>query len=265
MRNGNNVLIKSKVQGPRSKVQDHDVPQTLDVGRRTFILAIETSSPQLSLAVGDDQAILSEYKGPLQWRHAEHLFEGIETVLKKAKGSLQALTGIVVDVGPGSFTGIRIGLACARAFGQALQIPVVGGNALETIAYEKLRNAECGMRNLDKPIKKDRPQIRNPKSEIRNDISVAIDALRDEVFSASYQFSKTGLLKCVQKPRRVFCSTLNVPLIGYGNKTLIETYPLATSLLALGRPRLVKATMDSYRTVLPLYLRDAAPVERQKK
>ena len=97
-------------------------------------LAIETSSPRLSLALGDGQRVLAAYTGRHDWRHAESLFKGIETLLKRKRWPIQTLSGVAVSVGPGSFTGIRIGLAAARALGQGLGIPVVGVSSLEILA-----------------------------------------------------------------------------------------------------------------------------------
>src|SRR4051812_2016321 len=98
------------------------------------ILAIETSSPRLSLAVGTETRVLRDYQGPLEWRHAESLFGGMETLLHKVRWNVQDLTGVLVSTGPGSFTGIRIGLAAARALGQAMKIPVAGMSSLQIMA-----------------------------------------------------------------------------------------------------------------------------------
>src|SRR4051812_30166982 len=110
-----------------------------NVDKTSRILAIETSSPQLSLAVGTASGVLKEYQGPLQWRHAESLFDGMQKLLRQVRWPVQSLTGVAVSIGPGSFTGIRIGLAAARAFGQALGIPVVGVSSLPTIAQGLLK------------------------------------------------------------------------------------------------------------------------------
>jgi len=83
------------------------------------LLALETSSPRLSLAAGTFEKVLATYEGPMQWRHAESLFEGLEKLLGDLNWPVRSLGGVAVSVGPGSFTGIRIGLAAARTLGQA--------------------------------------------------------------------------------------------------------------------------------------------------
>src|SRR5262245_664005 len=97
-------------------------------------LAIETSSPRLSLAVGNEESVLAAYQGRHDWRHAENIFRTTEKILTRVGWPIKTLTGVAVSVGPGSFTGIRIGLAAARALGQALRIPVTGTSSLEIMA-----------------------------------------------------------------------------------------------------------------------------------
>ena len=134
-------------------------------------LAIETSSPRLSLAIGDATKSLASYTGAHDWRHAESLFEGIKTLLRRARWTIQSLTGVGVSVGPGSFTGIRIGLAVARALGQALRIPVVGVSSLEIMATGAKTRAEW--------------------------LSPQVDALRGNVFPGLYQRCGSGSLRRV--------------------------------------------------------------------
>src|SRR5437773_2587318 len=140
------------------------------------LLAIETSSPRLSLALGTDGGVLQEYQGPLQWRHAESLFDGMKTLLARVRWPVQSLTGVVVSTGPGSFTGIRIGLAAARALGQSLKIPVAGVSSLNTLTYEFLKADGY--------------------------VCPLIDALRGEVFTALFAMDG-GDAKTLQKECRL--------------------------------------------------------------
>ena len=222
-------------------------------------LAIETSSPRLSLALGDETRVVAAYHGAHDWRHAESLFEGIETVLRRARWSIQSLTGAAVSIGPGSFTGIRIGLAAARALGQSLGIPVVGVSALEIMAAGAATSARW--------------------------LAPEIDALRGQVFSALYERRGPGQV------RRIFAETMSDPAawrtkvrrrIGRESSAtqpggrapdlkrslwispLKGCYPEAKVLLAVARPRLAGKGPESYKAVLPLYIRQAAAVERRK-
>ena len=78
--------------------------------------------------------MIAAYTGKEEWRHAESLFGGMETLLRRRRWTVQSLSGVAVSVGPGSFTGIRIGLAAARALGQGLRIPVAGVSSLAVMA-----------------------------------------------------------------------------------------------------------------------------------
>jgi tRNA threonylcarbamoyl adenosine modification protein YeaZ len=66
--------------------------------------------------------------------HAEALVPMIDRIVSQAEGGFQALTRVAVTIGPGSFTGIRVGVAAARAIGLACKIPVVGISTLSALA-----------------------------------------------------------------------------------------------------------------------------------
>lgn len=100
------------------------------------ILAIDTALGALSAAIIDSAAAepLVVERILMQRGHAEALVPLIERVAAQAEGGLAALDRIAVAVGPGSFTGIRVGIAAARALGLALEIPVVGVSTLAALA-----------------------------------------------------------------------------------------------------------------------------------
>ena len=98
------------------------------------ILALDTSRGAASAAVydGDARLAFARESEPMSRGHAEALAPMVERVLK-ASGGAAALGKVAVTVGPGSFTGLRIGVAMAKAIGLTLKIPVVGVSTL--IAY----------------------------------------------------------------------------------------------------------------------------------
>ncbi len=230
------------------------------------LLAIETSSPRLSLAVGTETGLIKEYQGPLAWRHAESLFEGMEKLLKGVGWPVQSLTGVLVSTGPGSFTGIRIGLAAARALGQSLKVPVVGVASLETLAAGSLKPGQY--------------------------VCPLIDALRGEVFSALYFKDSRGKIRTLWKEGRWALPDLlrklaplaGDPLLFVGDAADIykkdlrtvggtrwsfasakDHYPKAGVLMERGWEKLSRSRAASYQQVLPLYLRSPAAVERRKR
>jgi tRNA threonylcarbamoyladenosine biosynthesis protein TsaB len=100
------------------------------------ILAIDTCCGAVSACVldaGSDKPIARRSE-PMERGHAEALGPLIEAVMSGVEGGFATLDRIAVTVGPGSFTGIRIGLSTARAMGLALDIPVVGVSTLVAFA-----------------------------------------------------------------------------------------------------------------------------------
>jgi len=97
------------------------------------ILAIETAGSQGGVAVLTEQGHVFEITFHAPRKHVEILPICVKSVLEAAKVKEQELTLIAVDVGPGSFTGLRIGIAFAKALAQALSLPLVGVRQTEAV------------------------------------------------------------------------------------------------------------------------------------
>lgn len=100
------------------------------------ILAIDTALPAISACVLDDDAEIPELIETMAMErgHAEALLPLIDRVMRKVEGGFASLDRVAVTVGPGSFTGLRVGIAAARAIGMACKIPVIGVSTLAAIA-----------------------------------------------------------------------------------------------------------------------------------
>ena len=111
------------------------------------ILAIDTSCGAASVAAfeGATRETLSSGVMPMRLGHAEALAPLVERVMAEVDGGFPSLDAIAVTIGPGSFTGIRIGLALARAFGVALEKPVIGVSTLVAFAAPLLADARPGI------------------------------------------------------------------------------------------------------------------------
>jgi tRNA threonylcarbamoyladenosine biosynthesis protein TsaB len=106
-----------------------------------MLLALDTSGPAAQVALlGAGGALLSARSEPMATGHAERLLPLVEEVLEGAGARYADLTRVGVTIGPGSFTGVRIALAAARALGQALGVPVVGVSTLVALAAEGERD-----------------------------------------------------------------------------------------------------------------------------
>ena len=126
-----------------------------------MLLAFDTATPQVTVALHDGDAVVAEYVAAEAMRHGEMLAPGIADVLARAGAISQDITAVAVGVGPGPFTGLRVGLVTARTMALALDVPVYGVCSLDILAAEAV---DAGL----------------------SDFLVATDARRKEVYVAAY-------------------------------------------------------------------------------
>ena len=110
--------------------------------RRRFILAIDTALGATSaclLEMGAAQPLAAESL-PMERGHAEALIPLLDRLVARIEGGFDAVGRVAVTVGPGSFTGIRVGVAAARAVGLACRVPVVGVSTLQALAAPAIAN-----------------------------------------------------------------------------------------------------------------------------
>ncbi len=173
-----------------------------------ILLAIDSSTLrlQLGLSIGEKTDILCVdiAKKGKKLGHGEILFAQIEKLLKRNEISYQDLTKICVISGPGSFTGLRIGIAAVRSFFLALKVDVVGIPTLLALSL---------------------------KEKDKTDFNIIIDARRDEVFSQS--FFKAGKAKAdpilMDKKDGLVISESNIDmeiLVQFALKAKPEDFPV---------------------------------------
>ena len=110
------------------------------------VLSIETSSKICSVAILEDKNLIKKLELDSGLTHSETLMPLIKQILEETKLTLSQIDLLVCDIGPGSFTGIRIGVATVKAFSDSLQIPSVGISSLEGLAYSiKTDGIICSM------------------------------------------------------------------------------------------------------------------------
>jgi tRNA threonylcarbamoyladenosine biosynthesis protein TsaB len=132
-----------------------------------LILGIETATDQVSCAIGGHEGVLALFEVLRGRRHAETLAPAIEMICRQADVTLDEIGAIAVDVGPGLFTGMRVGIATAKAMAQALRVPVIPIASLDLLAFP--------LRHADRLI------------------ATVVDARRDEVYFAFYRQVPGGL------------------------------------------------------------------------
>ena len=94
---------------------------------RDMVLAIDTAGTRALVALGlPDGTVLSERHWTAGYRHGEELLSQIDTLLRESGVSLARVAGIVAGTGPGAFTGLRVGLATAKALAHGLGVPIAG-------------------------------------------------------------------------------------------------------------------------------------------
>lgn len=113
-----------------------------------IVLALDTSGVDCSACIYDSTSdrVLGEVCETIGKGHAERLMAVIDGALEQAQLSLQNVERIAVTIGPGSFTGIRVGVAAARGFALSLGIEAMGVTTLETLALHHL------LENPDRPV-----------------------------------------------------------------------------------------------------------------
>jgi len=104
-----------------------------------LVLCIDTSTPQIGVALGSDADVLGQVqlgRGPGRPRHAEQLAPAIEYLCAETGVHLDQLAAIGVGIGPGLFTGLRVGVTTAKAMALSLRIPVITVPSLDLLAFE---------------------------------------------------------------------------------------------------------------------------------
>ncbi len=100
-----------------------------------IILGIDTTSSSASVALLDDQKLIGEYTSNARLTHLQKLMPMVDHLLLNCEMSFQDVEIIGVSQGPGSFTGIRIGVSAAKALSQVGNLPIIGVPTLKALAY----------------------------------------------------------------------------------------------------------------------------------
>lgn len=200
------------------------------------LLAFDTATPHVTVALHDGSAVVATFESEESMRHGEMLAPGIARVLADAGVSVTDLTGIAVGVGPGPFTGLRVGLVTARTLAYARSLPVHGVCSLDVLAAEAM---DAGV----------------------DDFVVATDARRKEVYVATYAGGRRVSGPEVLKP--VGAATER-PVVGRGAVLYPEHFPHAVGPEHPSAAVLCAVVTERRFEILdpePLYLRRPDAVE----
>jgi tRNA threonylcarbamoyladenosine biosynthesis protein TsaB len=217
-----------------------------------LILGIETAAVQVGCAIGGHEGVLASFHASRRRRHVEALVPAIEFTCKQAGVELKELGAIAVDIGPGLFSGLRVGVTTAKTLAQALRLPMIGVASLDLLAFPVRHSSRL--------------------------IVPVIDARRGEVFYACYRQVPGG----VQNLSGYEVGTpddLASELVAKGEDALLlgdgalryadefsrvagghitgppNVYPSAAALVALAHAKALREEFVSPSELEPLYLR----------
>jgi tRNA threonylcarbamoyladenosine biosynthesis protein TsaB len=217
-----------------------------------LILGITTSTMQVGCAIGGHEGVLGSIHSSRGKRHAETLTPAIDFLCRQARIDLDEIGCVAVDVGPGLFTGLRVGIAAAKAMAHALRVPMVGVSSLDLVAF---------------------PVRWTPRL-----VMAAIDARRGEVFTAAYRQVPGGIQRLSDR-RLSTPEDLAVDLEATGEDVLLVgdgalryadafaelgqvelgdqglAHPSAASLVQLAHARAVREDFVQPWDLEPLYMR----------
>jgi tRNA threonylcarbamoyladenosine biosynthesis protein TsaB len=206
----------------------------------TALLALDSATPLVTVALHDGEAVVAEARAEVPMRHGEQLAPLIDQVMIAAGVVRQDLTAIGVGVGPGPFTGLRVGLVTARTLGFVLEIPVYGVCSLDVLAVEAVDTGQ-----------------------VAGDFVVATDARRKEVYWASYD--DTGRRLDGPSVLRPADAATDLPVAGEGPRLYPDSFPRAVEPRRPSAGWLSRIITDERAELLdpePLYLRRPDADER---
>ncbi len=218
-----------------------------------LVLGIETCTPHTSVCLGTENGVLAATELGRGNAHGEFVAPAIQFCLEQAQVSMSSVAGVAVSLGPGLFTGMRVGIATAQMLAHARRLPVVGLNSLDLLAL--------------------------PVRHARRLICSVLDAKRGELFWAFYRSAPGGVQRVTEfrvGPPEKLAGEIeairdDVLCIGDGaiaHRTLLEAtkaevgsasmaFPTAQALVELALPRFIREETQRPDDLRPIYIRKA--------
>ena len=217
-----------------------------------LVLGIETATPQVGVAIGGHEGIIASFHTTRDRRHAETLVPAIGFLCEQAQMKLSQIGLVAVDVGPGLFTGLRVGLATAKSIAHACRVPMIGVSSLDLTAF--------------------------PARFSDRLIVSTVDARRGEIFYATYRRAPGGI-QLMSPPAVDQPADVAAQLMAMGAETLIVgdgadryaevlgdvrgaeigreglRHPNAGALVELAHARALREEFVSPSEITPMYLR----------
>lgn len=216
---------------------------------KEYILHIETSTKTCSVALGKERTLVDFIDdSPEQFTHAERLAISIRDIIKRNSLSNSSLKAVAVSKGPGSYTGLRIGVSTAKGLCYALNIPLIAIDSLTILTYFFLQENNVKQNAVLKPM---------------------IDARRQEVYTASFSIDQKMISPINNEIIDVekYYTTENEIWFGDGankfskiqnsNVTVIENFNTsAKGMILLAEDKFEKNDFENVAYFEPFYLKD---------
>jgi tRNA threonylcarbamoyladenosine biosynthesis protein TsaB len=175
------------------------------------ILAIDTSNYTLGVALIDDNKVIGEYITNIKVNHSIRAMPAVQNLMKDCGITPKQLSKIVVAKGPGSYTGVRIGVTIAKTLAWSLNIPLVGISSLEILAASTGRY-------------------------FNGYVSPLFDARRGQVYTGLYQYKNNDLITVIPDLNILTTDwvaglkSLELPILFVGNDVDIHRTSIEDSL-----------------------------------
>jgi tRNA threonylcarbamoyladenosine biosynthesis protein TsaB len=222
----------------------------------SMILCIETATLVCSVALGNDGKVISKRESTSEYSHSRQLTSFIQEVVNEAGITLQELDAVAVSKGPGSFTGLRIGVSTAKGLCYALDKPLISVGTLRSMAIGMVEMTEASI--------------------VKRDVLFCpmIDARRMEVYAAIYDKENTEVLapvariidensfsECFKEHSIVFAgdgASKCRDLFAAQPKAIFPAMelPSAIHMLPLAEQAYIKAQFENVVIFEPYYLKD---------
>lgn len=225
-----------------------------------FVMGLETSTTHGGVAIVGEAGVVGEYMLNVEITHSERLLPAVDRLLTDAGFKLSDLGGLAVSIGPGSFTGLRIGLSTVKGLAYATGLPVAAVPTLEAMAWVL-------------------PGARLP-------VCPVLDARKQEVYAALFQHGPEGLARLMEDSAlspEALCERIRKPTLFLGDglpayadlfrrllgdrlvlPPLTHRGPRAAAVADLGRQRLLAGQREDAASLVPRYLRPSeAELRRQ--
>ncbi len=220
------------------------------------ILGVDTSTPIGSVALIDGDNLVAEHTLDIVQAHSSRLMPAIDSVLKWGNITVDDLDGCAVGIGPGSFTGIRIGVATVKSICYAVDKPIIGVSTLEAIAYNLRWSNSIICPLLDARRSEIYGAIFEGNTKwqrLSEDICLPIDAFLERIKADTAPDSIINFVGDGLETYR------NVVRENLGERAhfadAIFNVPRGATIAHLGQERLKNGDTDSYWTLVPNYVR----------